>query len=623
MDCKLFLNNQNIDAKIDLLKKDKNLFNLIIKAEIKEQVKVEALILKLNLKDFLINYKNSNSFDFNIESILTNGFQSWSKAYEYNIKESQTNIRIRPDLLRFIKSDFEPKIVKNRYFTSNFYMTFLEKIPSQKNITFISKDKVYPTTFIFDKKKNFLEIHFGFDDEIMKGGITLDSIYIIDANNLFELKNSIKILFEGEIFKSYERLKKAGIYDEGSNHVFGWESWYNYYTSITEKEIVKNMDLLNETFKPFNINAKSVFQIDDGWEKRVGVWVANIDKFPTPLENLSKKISEKGLLPGIWMAPLALLKDSEVYKNRYDWVLKDKEDKPISCGNIPLWGGDFYTYDLSIEETQDYIVDEVKKLVERYSFKFLKLDFLYAGLVKGNNKNKDHGVAYYYNIFQNKLIKSLPDDTILLGCGAPIQLSYPFYQIMRIGADTREEWELLIGKIAGYEGRPSAYMSLTDTINRSILNSTVYISDPDVGFFRNSKIKLTKEEKLLVNIIDYILASQFMISDDCDCLDKDLFSEFIIWSRFLNEKKFVTRRFIKKDFYLAMEETLSYLGFFNLSNKDIVITKKDFEKFILKDKDSIERYNLIQFSEKNLKYYNIKFPIIIKKHNFVFLGKNG
>ena len=327
--------------------------------------------------------------------------------------------------------------------------------------------------------------------------------------------------------------------------------------------------------------------------------------------------------PGIWMAPLALLKNSEIYKNKFEWVLKDEKGSPIPCGNIPLWGGDFYTYDLSIDEARKYVIDEVKKLSTKHNYKFLKLDFLYAGLVKGNHKNKEHGTAFYYYKFQKEMVESLPADTILLGCGAPLQLSYPFYPIMRIGADTREEWELLIGKIAGYEGRPSAYMSLTDTLNRAILNNTVYISDPDVGFMRNSKIKLTRNEKLLINIVDYIFGSQFMISDDCDDIDIDLLKELAVWFEFLKDKKFYCRRFIKKDIYYAKDENDLILAFFNLSDKDIIITETDFEKlFTQENKKNIEKFNLIQYLKNSIKYIKLDFPFIVEKHNFIFLAKN-
>jgi len=570
---KIYLNKQEIDSKIEIRKienlKDISILELFIEFELSNTTAIDSLFLSLSSIDDLVSlYFKDN--DFKIDSVLSSGFQSWSKAYEYKLKESQTNIRLKPSLLRFIKSDYEKWFTKKGQFVSNFYIVFYDKNPSEKNFTIISKDKIFPTTFVFNKKNKGIDIYFGLNGEKLSGKIKLDKIYLIFCQNLVSQKESFARLFKEEYESSVKKLKNYDLIDKNTSHIYGWESWYNYYTSITEKDCFKNIEPFNDFIKNFNVESKPIFQIDDGWEIRVGQWQQN-EKFPNPLEQVAKKIEEKGFLPGIWMAPLALLKDSDIYKNHFDWVLKDKKGKPIACGNIPLWGGDFYTYDLSINEARQYILNEVKTLTEKYGFKFLKLDFLYAGLVNGSHKNKEHGTAFYYNLFQNELVSTLGEKIVLLGCGTPLQLSYPFYPITRIGADTREEWELSIGKIAGYEGRPSAYMSLTDTINRSVLNNTVYFSDPDVGFFRKSKIKLTDKEKVLVDIIDFIFGSQIMISDDCDDIDIKVSSEVACWFSFLKDKEFYPKRLDKKDLYSIREKNSRIFCLLNISEKDYVI----------------------------------------------------
>lgn len=626
MDYQIFLNGEKVQSKLIFNKIDKSIFQPVFEFEVSALEKVESLFLNIdsiqNLLESITNQFNKEdnkkiiNNDFKLDTVLTNGFQSWSKAYEYNIKERQTNIRLKPSLLRFIKSDYEDWFVKKSIFISNFYITFYEKIPSNKSLTLISKDTIFPTTFIFDKKKKSLKIDFGLKGEKISGKIILDKIYIIFAEDLNEQKACLEKLFKEEFEKSYQKLKKYLIFDEKTSHIYGWESWYNYYTSITEKDTIKNLNLFGDFIKNFNINSKSIFQIDDGWEEKVGSWVQN-EKFPTPLEKIAKMIEEKGFISGIWMAPLALLKDSYVYNNHFDWVLKDEKGSPIPCGNIPLWGGDFYTYDLSIEDARNYIIEEVKKLVNCYNFKFLKLDFLYAGIVNGNHKNKEHGSAYYYNLFQKQLINALPDDVIMLGCGAPLQLSYPFYPIMRIGADTREEWELTIGKIAGYEGRPSAYMSLTDTINRSILNKTIYFSDPDVCFLRKSKIKLNYQGKLLINIVNFILATQYMISDDCDDIDESLLQEVLCWFSYLGKDSWFIRRFINKDLYFGYNSNQSRFIFINISNNDINISKRYLEKiFGVNFANTLKNAKEIIFEQDKIIKKDLNISLKIKKHGF-------
>ncbi len=626
MDYQILLNGEKIDSKVKFNRIDNSIYQLAFEFEASKNEKVESLSLNIasmqNLLESIYNFldkSNNKNFignNFKIDTVLTNGFQSWSKAYEYNIKEKQTNIRLKPSLLRFIKSDYEDWFIKKNKFISNFYITFYEKIPSNKSLTLISKDTIFPTTFIFDKKNKSLKIDFGLKGEKLNGKIILDKIYIILTEDLNEQKACLEKLFKDEFEKSYQKLKKYQIFDEKTSHVYGWESWYNYYTSITENDTIKNLNLFGDFIKNFNINSKSIFQIDDGWEEKVGSWQQN-QKFPTPLDKIAKMIEEKGFVSGIWMAPLALLKDSYVYNNHYDWVLKDNENKPIPCGNIPLWGGDFYAYDLSIDDARNYIVNEVKKLAQTYKFKFLKLDFLYAGIVNGNHKNKEHGSAYYYNLFQKQLIDALPDDVVMLGCGAPLQLSYPFYPIMRIGADTREEWELAIGKIAGYEGRPSSYMSLTDTINRSILDKTIYFSDPDVCFLRKSKIKLNYQEKLLISIVNFILASQYMISDDCDDIDESLLTEVLCWFSYFGKDKWFARRFINKDLYFGYNSDQSRFIFINISNNDINISKRYLEKIFGGNfANTLKNAKEIIFEQDKIIKKDLNISLKIKKHGF-------
>jgi alpha-galactosidase len=100
-----------------------------------------------------------------------------------------------------------------------------------------------------------------------------------------------------------------------------------------------------------------------------------------------------------------------------------------------------------------------------------------------------------------------------LGCGAPLEPSYRHLPLMRIGADTRESWEMPGARLLGHQGRPSAYVNMTDTIGRSPLDGAVFVSDPDVMFCREARMRLSGGEKELVALVDFLLASQIMSSD--------------------------------------------------------------------------------------------------------------
>jgi alpha-galactosidase len=53
-----------------------------------------------------------------------------------------------------------------------------------------------------------------------------------------------------------------------------------------------------------------------------------------------------------------------------------------------------------------------------------------------------------------------------------------------------------------------------DTIGRSYLDGTVYISDPDVIFLRSRNCKLSENEKETIALVNFLLGGQIMFSDD-------------------------------------------------------------------------------------------------------------
>ncbi|NLJ46772.1 MAG: hypothetical protein GX430_09445 [Treponema sp.] len=101
-----------------------------------------------------------------------------------------------------------------------------------------------------------------------------------------------------------------------------------------------------------------------------------------------------------------------------------------------------------------------------------------------------------------------------LGCGAPFEASFEFLPLMRIGADTREDWDWAQARFLRHPGRPSAWISMKDTIGRALWDGTVFLNDPDVVFCRTHRMRLSGTEKELVALTARLFASQVMFSDD-------------------------------------------------------------------------------------------------------------
>ena len=118
-----------------------------------------------------------------------------------------------------------------------------------------------------------------------------------------------------------------------------------------------------------------LFVLDDGWfhgrtddTAGLGDWFENREKLPEGLESLIRGIRETGLLFGIWVEPEMVSENSELYRAHPDWAL-------AAPGRAPMRGRYQLVLDLSRREVQDYIIEAMSGLLERYDISYVKWDF--------------------------------------------------------------------------------------------------------------------------------------------------------------------------------------------------------------------------------------------------------
>jgi alpha-galactosidase len=371
-----------------------------------------------------------------------------------------------------------------------------------------------------------------------------------------------------------------------------------------------------------------VFQIDDGWERAVGEWEIDARKFPNGLRAVADRIEDAGFVPGLWLAPFIVTKKAWVFNKKPQWLLRKKSNAGhkgkkgsadlVVAGFNHLWDGQYYCLDLSREDVLDYIKSLMDRAIDEWGFRYLKIDFLYAGLLSGDFANGGSPYEHYEracSIITSRTCSApppalfadnfAPDSSggrpspaptarlgnpspfdlsaptggfvpaapakpvAYLGCGAPLGPSCRHFPLSRIGADTREEWDWTLVKLLGHVGRPSAYISLKDTIGRSFMDNAIYCNDPDVVFLRTKNCKLTQNEKETIALVNFLLAGQIMFSDD----PSDLTDDDIALSRRINalcealaDDEYGAVR-IAKDIYRLTSRSGNIAGIINLSNK--------------------------------------------------------
>jgi isocitrate dehydrogenase len=119
-----------------------------------------------------------------------------------------------------------------------------------------------------------------------------------------------------------------------------------------------------------------IFQIDDGYQTAVGDWLSiDLKKFPHGIAPICEKIHQKGMLAGLWLAPFVVEKDSSVYKEHQDWILKDSTGSPLAAGCN--WSGSF-ALDIYNEDVRAYLKEVFDTVLNVWGFDLVKLDFLYV-----------------------------------------------------------------------------------------------------------------------------------------------------------------------------------------------------------------------------------------------------
>jgi len=258
-----------------------------------------------------------------------------------------------------------------------------------------------------------------------------------------------------------------------------WCSWYSFYREIGEDLLLKVLDEVARF--PFE-----VFQVDDGWQRALGDWEPN-ERFPRGMAFLAKAIRERGLRPGLWLAPFLLTADSPLLRERPDWLLRDGEGRPLPAGYN--WGRPLFALDSGKEEVVDFAVNLVRKALA-WGYDYLKLDFLYAAALPGAE-----GEARYQRAMAR--MREAAGEAYLLFCGAPVLASLGLADGLRVGPDVAPYWDNEDRSfwLADPTG-PGLKNALRTTWHRLWLSENVHV-DPDVAYFRTRFNLLRPEEMRL------------------------------------------------------------------------------------------------------------------------------
>ena len=501
----------------------------------KKDIKIQSLEIKIEQP---LNVDN--------QRVMCNGFQSWSETRTYGFDEMPDNLRALAKPLLGYYGDYHFDFVPRRKgILHSWTYGYLTRRDSDK-IDFIGSlnESTGFTCLIYNALDNSITVK--------KDIAGLHLNHSFPALDLLIMTGDTPSVFD--TYFALQDLPKPK-----HKPATGWTSWYNHYNKISEEIILDNL-------KPFKNRDLRIdlFQIDDGWQTRVGDWLSVKPSFPNGMKPVADAIHKEGIKAGLWLAPFIVEPDSLLFKEKPDWILRGTNGKPLTVGYASHWSGRFYALDFYNKGVQEYLAGVFHTILQKWGFDMVKLDFLYAVCVLAR-PNKTRGqIMHEAMVFLRQLV----GDKILLACGVPSGSAFGLVDYCRIGADIHLKWEHKPLKFLKNRERVSTIVALRSTLNRWQLNGRAFQNDPDVFILRNEKNTLKPSEKNTVFWLNWLLGNLLFCSDDVKNYDESTLNFykniFDLDKRSVQSVKYHSNDFYSIHFKIEDKKQICYC---NLSEK--------------------------------------------------------
>ena len=339
------------------------------------------------------------------------------------------------------------------------YLTVLRSASEGKSVLagfYTLKRQFSHSQLVCDKEENRLlswELYCDLD------GIKLDAGGRVESEKL--------LLDFGETFSAIDRYSSlAARIGQGRGDrppLKGWCSWYFFYESVTEKDVIRNLEFI----KSKGLEADTIL-IDMGWEERLGTWRAGT-KFPQGMKRLAEQIHAAGFKAGLWLSPFWVEPRSEFHRDHPEWLLRDRD------GNLIVFHChiDGYVIDTTIPDACRWIEDTFRRVSSEWGFDLVKLDFLRAVSLFPEAKYKgNYTRAEALALGMDALRRGCGEKTIIIACGGQYGPTLGIADINRTSNDIGANWN-------------SFKMTFKKNILRYWMNGKWWTNDPDCLIIRN------------------------------------------------------------------------------------------------------------------------------------------
>ncbi len=471
----------------------------------KQEVALEKILLLEPSEPGGQNLVINESREFNHAAFFANGWQSWSSSGAY-----QSGSRMRRSNLGLLQNPMvinpgTPEYHTRGVFSSDFFGV-LGDLESRSALLlgFLSQKQHFGSLSADLRSRPVVKLWANGDEAILRPGAGVSTDWAI----CFPIR-----IDDPEPLAPYTN----AVAEENAIGVLppppaGWCSWYYYYENISPDVISDNLKRIEAVREQLPLE---LVQIDDGFEAVVGDWFSFNPRFPDGVAPLACEIRSAGFTPGLWLAPFILHPDCRTAADHPNWLLRQKNGRLARAGFG--WNSLSVALDLTVPDALEYACEVIDVAAHQWGFPYIKLDFLYAGALKGVYHDPTRTRAQVLRNGMEALRRSAGQDTILLGCGAPLGSVLGLVQAMRIGADVSGSWSpFFFGMGFPFKKEPhmpSARNSIQNILVRAGLHRKWWVNDPDCLLVRPDSRLNPDEVKSLATAIG-MTGGSVLLSDD-------------------------------------------------------------------------------------------------------------
>jgi len=248
----------------------------------------------------------------------------------------------------------------------------------------------------------------------------------------------------------------------------GWCSWYYYFGRVAPEHVLENTRFLAKHKEKLPVR---YIQTDAGWQTMHTELTRN-EKYPLEMKEYADQIRAEGFLPGIWLSPLMITKNSSVYKEHPEWLVRayDK-DEPALFTHFEL---NSYLLDVTHPGAAQYLYDMMHMISHDWGYRYIKMDYMLGNMLNGRRHDPLASSVMAYRKMLSIIQSAITEDTYYLNCTAPFSCSVGLVDGMRVSGDIFGSWRNL--KII-----------FERVIKRYYMNRTMFNNDADCLIIRKTE----------------------------------------------------------------------------------------------------------------------------------------